>query len=120
MPYPTQTLCGRCRKRPLVRTARGHATWCASCRRWYGLEKKYGITKKQYKSLLKKQNKVCAICKQPETRTTVTKNLSVDHDHSSGEIRGLLCYACNHALGLLKEDPVLLQAALKYLQGEQS
>ena len=41
--------------------------------------------------------------------------LVVDHKHSTGEVRGLLCHNCNRALGLLKDDPKVLQKAMNYL-----
>lgn len=57
------------------------------------LQRKYGISLKQYEDFLEKQNYSCAICRRP---TTSFKNsLAVDHDHGSGEIRGLLCFYCN-------------------------
>jgi hypothetical protein len=42
--------------------------------------------------------------------------LAIDHDHVTGDIRGLLCHACNVALGLLNDDPELLEAAAGYLR----
>lgn len=83
--------------------------------------KRYSLTKDAYDDLFNKQNGVCAICKKPEV---VRKNLSVDHDHrccphhkSCGKcIRGLLCFRCNQALGLLNDDVFILESARLYLQ----
>ena len=47
------------------------------------------------------------------------KTLHIDHDHSNGVIRGLLCTACNKALGLFKDDPTRIQSAILYLQRHQ-
>jgi hypothetical protein len=60
---------------------------------------------------------VCDICKRPEwhTRNGVVKRLAKDHDHSTGEWRGLLCHRCNMAIGLFADDPDLLSAAIRYL-----
>jgi len=72
--------------------------------------------------MFKKQNGVCAICKQPETRKRHNKvdNLSVDHDHSTGKIRGLLCYRCNLLIGLFKNNLELFkeifEAITEYLK----
>ena len=64
--------------------------------------KKYGVDQAWYEQKLKDQNGVCAICKQPEirkcNRTNTVHDLSVDHDHVTKQVRGLLCGACNTAL----------------------
>lgn len=87
------------------------------------LKDKYGITLDEYEKLLfDKQNGVCAICKQPETKRHITGavyRLSVDHNHKNGLIRGLLCKRCNIILGQLEVDDKgieLLQAAITYIR----
>jgi hypothetical protein len=79
---------------------------------------KYGITPEQYDVMLKNQNGVCAICKQPETasRAGKIKLLSVDHNHDTKQLRGLLCDECNKALGNFHEKIERLQSAEEYLQ----
>ncbi len=57
------------------------------------LLKKYGISLDQYNEILKKQNNACAICKRD--RSNFKNNLAVDHDHKTGEVRGLLCFYDN-------------------------
>ena len=57
------------------------------------LKKKYGIGIEEYKRMFKAQNGVCAVCRRPPKNKK--KNLHVDHDHKTGEVRGLLCYYCN-------------------------
>ena len=78
----------------------------------YHLRRKYGITLAEYESRLEAQGGVCAICKEarPEERT-----LHVDHDHVTGEIRGLLCFRCNNAIGDLRDDLELVYRMLDYL-----
>lgn len=79
----------------------------------------YGITQEAYDALLAQQNGVCAICGNPETviiRGTLCP-LSVDHDHDTGKIRGLLCSTCNAALGLFKDNIENLSNAIDYLMG---
>ena len=75
------------------------------------LKHTFGITHEDYESLLKGQKGVCAICKQPSSK----KQLAVDHNHSTGEVRGLLCQSCNTALGLFKDNPSVLETAINYL-----
>ena len=84
------------------------------------LDKRYGISLKTYDSLKEVQGGVCAICRQKETtprwNSDGPMDLVVDHCHDSGEVRGLLCGACNRALGLLREDSRIIQAMLEYLE----
>lgn len=75
------------------------------------LKNEYNISLEDYAELFYKQNGVCAIC----GKTQKGKPLFVDHDHSSGKIRGLLCGICNTALGGFRDKIVLLQEAIKYL-----
>lgn len=80
-------------------------------------ERKFGISRQEYADLFLKQNGVCAICKQPETATRLgkVKALSVDHCHTSGKVRGLLCSDCNTGIGKMKESREALLAAIRYL-----
>lgn len=78
------------------------------------LKKTYGITLEKYNQLLEKQNGCCAIChRSPEA---LPKRLGVDHNHSNGEIRGLLCYECNYGLGYFKDNPLFLMRAAEYVK----
>jgi len=78
------------------------------------LKKCFSMTLEQYQELFDSQNCVCAICNQPEQAKG--KSLSVDHDHGTGTIRGLLCQNCNTAIGKLQDSVEILQSAIKYLQ----
>lgn len=80
--------------------------------------KQYCITLAQYHEMLDAQEEKCAICQQPETsldRSGSLKNLAVDHCHTSGKVRGLLCSRCNTTLGRIEESPQLLRAMFDYL-----
>jgi len=65
--------------------------------------------------MLTVQNGQCAICGTNDPGGGY-KNFAVDHNHISGEVRGLLCTRCNRGLGLFKDDPVLTQLATNYLR----
>lgn len=84
------------------------------------LRQKHGITLEIYNQMLKDQNSVCRICHQKETqldhRTNIPYNLSVDHCHVSGKIRGLLCNRCNRSLGMAEDNIELLESMIQYLQ----
>jgi hypothetical protein len=73
----------------------------------------YNITQEKYDELSEIQNYLCAICRQ-ESRIK-GRELSVDHDHKTNAIRGLLCHKCNVAIGLLDENIEILQSAIDYL-----
>lgn len=73
------------------------------------LQSKYGITAAQRDAMLKRQGGKCAGCRKP-TRGVV------DHCHTTGKVRGILCPACNIALGLTKDDPKTLRRLACYLE----
>jgi len=73
----------------------------------------FGITADDVDALLEKQDGKCAICGGEPAREN---GWHVDHDHNTGRIRGVLCQRCNHAIGLLDEDPERLRAAADYLE----
>jgi hypothetical protein len=85
------------------------------------LLRKYNITSNQYMELFDIQNGLCAICGNPETRkNTYQKDgidrLSVDHNHETGKIRGLLCHRCNIGIGIFMDNEELLTKAINYLK----
>lgn len=73
----------------------------------------YNITKKEYDILYKEQGGKCAICGIPETE--LKRNFSIDHDHKTGKVRGLLCNLCNQGLGSFKDNQSNVENALYYL-----
>lgn len=79
----------------------------------YHLRAKFGIEKEQFNKMLTEQNNSCDICNNEFTKTLLA---SVDHNHSSGKVRGLLCGQCNTGIGLLKENEQTLLNAIEYLR----
>jgi hypothetical protein len=86
----------------------------------HNMRKLYGLTGAEYDQLLADQNGVCAICKQPEkqmhTGSGRRQCLTVDHDHQTGVVRGLLCVLCNTMLGRGVDRPEILRAGADYLE----
>lgn len=84
----------------------------------YWRKHKTGCSPARYAELLKKQHGLCAICGKAEGRKRGAKayELSADHDHVGGRIRGLLCGNCNLGIGNLQHDPKILRRALAYLR----
>ena len=88
---------------------------------WSGLEKQdaiirrqYGISMQQFDKLLEFQKHGCAICSKPITK--LSRRMNIDHDHKTGQVRGLLCSGCNTGLGHLGDDIQGLKRALEYLE----
>lgn len=77
------------------------------------LKRKYGISLEMYESMLGNQGGGCAICRREPVSDI---SLHVDHDHLTGEIRGLLCFTCNNALGDFEDDAALLRSAIRYVE----
>lgn len=122
--------CSKCNKNLAVRHTGekgSNKQWCRSCnqdlwhrnavkrREWqkyYDLKRTYGLTKEDYDSLTKSQDFKCKTCSQP-----LSTRAAVDHCHSTGDIRGILCMSCNIALGLIKDNITTLKSMIAYLGG---
>jgi hypothetical protein len=114
---------------PDKRVATGCSSWCRLCknahRRRFERENAkhvkeqnrrknlriYGLTPEAYELLYNSQAGECLICGERK------KQLCVDHCHHTGKVRGLLCRACNFAIGLIDDDPDKLERAVRYLRG---
>lgn len=106
----------------------GLSSWCKECTKennrniyatpegkerllWNAKRSRYGIDKGIFTSLLEQQNGVCAIC-----GSGFNDKCCIDHNHETGEVRGLLCDACNRGIGLLKDSVLILTNAANYLK----
>lgn len=93
------------------------------CRKYSHVEKYYkrvyGLTIEQYLDIAEEQGFVCAVCGKENFAMGINHSglLVVDHNHNSGEVRGLLCHNCNRALGLLQDSIPYLTNAISYLEG---
>lgn len=83
-------------------------------RRNWGLQKRHGITHDWYLATLESQGGGCAICGGPAN--SKDGFFHIDHDHDTGQIRGILCHFCNTGLGSLKDSVNVLAKAIVYLQ----
>ena len=102
-----------CKECTIKRTVRYNKENFKSVRSQY-LKRSYGMTFEEFDAMLSDQGNCCAICKtkQPGGRA---QRFNVDHNHKTGEVRGLLCKSCNIALGEVKENIHTLQAMIEYL-----
>lgn len=95
----------------------GKQYYCAvECRRLYSRLRRYGLSYRQYQDLLEKQGGACALCRGAWKGWATKEGPHVDHCHTTGRVRGLLCGDCNTAIGRFGDDPVLLRAAAAYLE----
>ena len=79
------------------------------------LKNKFGISPFQYYHMLDSQGGQCAICGTSDFSFSNGGKPHVDHDHHTGEVRGLLCGRCNVALGHFQDDPDTISKAINYL-----
>lgn len=92
----------------------GLHSWCHDCARYIAfvrkLKRSYNLTYQDYETMINDQDGRCAICFKEPTR------FHVDHDHSTGKVRQLLCAQCNSGLGMFQDDPDVLLSAIEYLK----
>ncbi|MDG6999848.1 MAG: endonuclease VII domain-containing protein, partial [Nitrososphaerota archaeon] len=81
-------------------------------RRSYDLKTRYGITLEDEHRMAVSQGNLCAICRKPNLKD---ENWHIDHSHTTGQVRGLLCSPCNLLIGLCNESTIVLQSAIEYL-----
>ena len=101
----------------------GLATYCKNCHnartresrerihgggREYHLRRRYGIGQAEVEQMLAEQGGVCAVCDKPDPE-------HVDHSHKTGEVRGMLCFNCNQALGNVRDSLAVLERLQGYL-----
>lgn len=112
---------GEAERRRVIRTAGEQcaistcerlARWGAYCGSHARRFRRFGITEAELDALLAAQRNRCAICKSDKPYGS--GDWHIDHDHVTGQVRGLLCSKCNLALGLLGDDPKVIAAALRY------
>ncbi len=80
---------------------------------WRLVKKIYGISYEDYMKMFRSQNGACAICNNPKLLTK--RRMHIDHDHTTGKVRGLLCHNCNLVLGHAKDSAKILMSAVVYL-----
>lgn len=103
-----------------TRAASGRNNLCRVCQKYRMKLQNYGVTREQYESMLSVQDHKCKVCGCNETSTRCTHgHLVVDHCHTTGKVRSLLCDMCNKTLGYTKDSIEQLQALIDYLNAHQ-
>lgn len=114
--------CKACRysiydKNPATRVRRSlfnRKAWINGPARDKHYRRKYGITLLDYEAMCIEQNGLCAICNRAPKEG---KKLEVDHDHTTGQVRKLLCRSCNGLIGKFECNPTIFQNITAYLDG---
>jgi hypothetical protein len=106
--------CKVCHEKPLANRKRPSHPQKRNTRLRY----RYHITEDQFHNLIESQDGKCAICQRDIVQVT-NMNAQVDHNHKTGEVRGVLCFNCNNGLGKFKDNPELLQSAIRYLNSKK-
>jgi len=141
-------LCGKCsiekdidefpRVKPTTKTYKqfknGIKPWCKDCYREYNkkymsekrkesgtrydhFQRKYGLSREEYHEMHEERDHKCDICGQESDHRY--DKLCVDHCHTTGKVRGLLCFSCNVMLGQCKDNIDRLQNAIYYLEKQK-
>lgn len=97
---------------------RANRSRASAQQRTWRLKNEFGITDEEYEQLLSVQGGVCGICGGPPDGRW--KRLHVDHCHTTGRVRGLLCTPCNQGLGLLRDSVERIHAAIAYLEARDA
>lgn len=100
-----------------ARRANEERVFCSrECKSRHRQVAQHGLTRQDYLAMFEAQGGGCAICGAPAA-DVIGRRLVVDHDHLTGDVRGLLCSACNAGLGHFGDDPKRLEGAIRYLAG---
>lgn len=117
-----RSACKACESRT-SKSRDNRSSWRKASLRYYNKNKdkintrkryeRYALTEEEYYGLLSHFNGECAICGSKD-------NLCIDHDHSTNEVRGLLCLTCNSGLGMFKDDCDQLAKAIEYIKAHKA
>lgn len=105
----------RCRQ-CCARTYKEYAEKNPGRSRRSNLKSKYGISEEQYFDMLSKQGDKCGLCTNMESGSATSPWMHVDHNHVTGEIRGLLCHNCNIAIGMIEKNNIDLDLIRKWIE----
>jgi hypothetical protein len=123
---PGKVLCEKCKEKMLTYSKKHKGTEARkmTCKKYYKshsaqyqnyyMKKHYGITLNDYMDMFKNQQGKCAICEGEPT--IPNRHLHIDHDKTTGKVRGLLCGNCNLGIGNLRHNIEFLKKAIKYLR----
>lgn len=92
-----------------------YSSYCKSCNRYRGMMSKYKLSRDNYDKMFINQDGKCAICNVTFNYNYRNKSPRIDHNHDTGDVRGLLCDKCNILIGQARDNIIILKSAIKYL-----
>lgn len=114
-------ICSKCGELKESHEFKSGRSWCSACHReydrWAQVKSRYGITRDDFEKMNNDQDGCCAIC---EKTNQDNYRLQIDHDHKTGEVRGLLCSRCNKALQLILDSADIARRMVGYLTKDAS
>jgi len=113
--YKNHRNCKACHKEIVVKYQEKNPLKVALSDRKHKISKKYNVSIDDYNLMFKAQKGRCAICNSNSIGRKGAKYFSIDHCHTTGKVRGLLCHNCNVILGKIKDSKEWLKNAIKYL-----
>ena len=117
-PYRSK-MCKGCNSDRTIRWAKNNPERAHQTARRSSLRSRYGLTIADYERMRDAQGGLCAVCGHAERRTArggnQPRHLAVDHDHTTGRVRSLLCHDCNTLIGLAEDDLAILITAATYV-----
>lgn len=119
-PFGVRSACKECTRRANLAAYRADKSSHRKAQKAYAL-RRYGITEAEYIGMFERQGHACAICgagiAPRGTSPDKSQTAHLDHCHTTGRVRGLLCAACNIGLGKFRDDATLMARAITYLEG---
>ena len=104
-------------RQPIKRNDTGRYRYYNTCQQCNNYRHKYNMSCTEVAAIKAEQNNKCAICcKELTWNNTDADAAAIDHDHTTGKVRGLLCFHCNRALGMFNDDIGVISNAIKYLE----
>ena len=107
--------CKACDRVAALRYRKKNAIRYKQSGRNYQIKKKYGLSSQDFDMMMNSQNNSCDIC-GTHIKDYGKDKFDIDHDHTTGKVRALLCGQCNTSLGLAKDDQVILMRMIEYLE----
>ena len=107
-----RSYCKKCGVKRVQESRKGDKNWWLK----FHLKRYFNMSMEEYEAMMESQGYRCAICGCLFDRDIQARKANLDHDHSTGKVRQLLCFNCNTMLGKVNDDIEILESAIRYLR----